>query len=225
MILFRNITFINKGFLYILMFGFFSKKVEKREFEQLKQAVQTGFNSAKQDANSLNSWVRHLKEEENGLKNQVLDISEEIASMKEELESLKNVIAIVGERPVFKQKQTVFGKQTAFKGVLNSVQTAVQTAFLDNLTATERAIVFVLLNSDMKLSYEDLAAMLGKDRTTIRGQINAIRQKSEGLIEEIVGENNKKRVFIPEKAKEILLKTRRVRLKKNPEESFEKEQN
>ena len=207
------------------MFGFFSKKVEKREFEQLKQAVQTGFNSAKQDANSLNSWVRHLKEEENGLKNQVLDISEEIASMKEELESLKNVIAIVGERPVFKQKQTVFGKQTAFKGVLNSVQTAVQTAFLDNLTATERAIVFVLLNSDMKLSYEDLAAMLGKDRTTIRGQINAIRQKSEGLIEEIVGENNKKRVFIPEKAKEILLKTRRVRLKKNPEESFEKEQN
>jgi len=220
-VLFINARFINKEFLYILMFGFFSKKIEKREFEQLKQAVQTGFNSAKQDTNSLNTWVRHLKEEETGLKNKMLNISEEITSIREELESLKNVMAIVGERPVFKQKQTVFGKQTAFKGVLNSVQTAVQTAFLDNLTATERAIIFVLLNSDMKLSYEDLAAMLGKDKATIRGQVNAIRQKSEGLIEEMVGENNKKRVFIPEKTKDILLKTRKVRIRKNPEEKQE----
>jgi len=67
------------------------------------------------------------------------------------------------------------------------------------------------LNSDLKLSYEDLAAMLGKRKSTIRGQVNSIRQKSEGLIEEIVGENNKKRVFIPEKNKEILLKTRKVK--------------
>jgi len=52
--------------------------------------------------------------------------------------------------------------------------------------------------------------MLGKRKATIRGQINSIRQKSEGLIEEIVGENNKKRVFIPEKTKEILLKVRKV---------------
>ncbi|MDD5193404.1 MAG: hypothetical protein PHF67_02345 [Candidatus Nanoarchaeia archaeon] len=205
------------------MFGFFRKRVEKREFEQLKQAVQTGFNSAKQDANSLNAWVRHLKEEENTLKNQISNISEEITSMKDDIESLKNLISIVGERPVFKQKQTVFDKQTAFKGVLNSVQTAVQTAFLDNLTATERAIIFVLLNSDMKLSYEDLASMLGKDKATIRGQVNAIRQKSEGLIEEMVGENNKKRVFIPEKAREILLKSRKVKIKKNSENELDKQ--
>jgi hypothetical protein len=66
----------------------------------------------------------------------------------------------------------------------------------------------------MKLSYEDLAAMLGKRKSTIRGQVNSIRQKSEGLIEEIVGENNKKRVYIPEKNKEILLKTRKVRSNK-----------
>ena len=63
----------------------------------------------------------------------------------------------------------------------------------------------------MKLSYEDLAAMLGKRKTTVRGQINAIKQKNEGLIEEIVGENNKKRVYIPEKIKEMLLKTQKTR--------------
>ena len=117
---------------------------------------------------------------------------------------------MVGSVPAFKQSQTVFNKQTTFKPVLNDVQTGVQTGYLDNLSTTERAIIFVLLNSDMKLSYEDLAAMLGKTKATVRGQINSIKQKSEGLIEEIIGETNKKRVFIPENAKEILLKTKKM---------------
>jgi hypothetical protein len=42
---------------------------------------------------------------------------------------------------------------------------------------------------EMKLSYEDLALMLGKEKSTIRGQINTIKQKSEGLIEEITEKN------------------------------------
>ena len=124
---------------------------------------------------------------------------------------MKNVLSIVGKGGVFKQSQTVFSKQTPSVDVLNTVQTGVQTVFLDHLSTTERAIVFVLLNSDMKLSYEDLAAMLGKRRATIRGQINSIKQKSEGLIEEIIGENNKKRVYIPEKVKETLLKAQKPR--------------
>ena len=127
------------------------------------------------------------------------------------MENIKNMLSIMGKGKVFKQKQTVFNKQTLFKGVLNSVQTGVQTVFLDNLSSTERAIIFILLQSDMKLSFEDLAAMLGKSKTTVRGQINRIRQKSEGLIEEQISENNKKRVFIPEKTKEMLLKTQKTR--------------
>jgi len=206
------------------MFGFFTKKAEKREVEQLKQAVQTGFNSSKQDINSLGTWVKHLDTEDSKLKDDIFDLHEELASVKEELESLKNILSIVGERPVFKQRQTVFSKQTAVSGVLNGVQTAVQTTFLDNLSTTERAIIFVLLNSDMKLSYEDLAAMLGKDKATVRGQINNIRQKNEGLIEEIIGENNKKRVYIPEKVKEILLKSKKIKdrtKKRNKDEDLE----
>ncbi|MEK6859379.1 MAG: hypothetical protein AABX54_01060 [Nanoarchaeota archaeon] len=195
------------------MFGFFTKKAEKREVEELKGAVQTGFNSVKHDINSMSTWIRHLDDKDSKLKNDISEIYSEIATIKEELENLKNVLALVGEKPVFKQRQTVFNKQTPVQGVLNSVQTGVQTAFLDNLSATERAIIFVLLNSEMKLSYEDLAAMLGKRKATIRGQINSIKQKSEGLIEEIIGENNKKRVYIPEKAKEVLLKAKKIKNK------------
>jgi len=206
-----------------MVWWLFKKKASEEDFEQLKQGVQTGFHSAKQDVNKLSTWIKHLDDSDGGLKQDILELNEELSSVREELENLKNVLAIVGEQQVFKQRPTVFNKQTAVQGVLNSVQTGVQTAFLDNLTTTERAIVFVLLNSDMKLSYEDLASMLGKRKATIRGQINSIRQKSEGLIKEIIGANNKKRVFIPEEIKEGLLKTRKVRntKKKNKEESYE----
>ena len=193
------------------MSWFFKKKVEKEEFEVLKQGVQTGFNTVKQDIGDVGKWIKHLNSNDDELKNEVSELNEELASMKEELENLKNMVSIVGNKEVFKHGQTVFNKQTAFKGVLNSVQTGVQTVFLDKLSTTERAIIYVLLNSDMKLSYADLAAMLGKRKATIRGQINSIRQKSEGLIEEIVSENNKKRVFIPEKIKTMLLKTQKTR--------------
>jgi len=47
-----------------------------------------------------------------------------------------------------------------------------------------------------------------------RGQINSIKQKSEGLIEEIVEKNGKKRVYVPEKVREKLLKYAKVRVRK-----------
>jgi len=193
------------------MFNFFTKKAEKREVDELKRAVQTGFNSVKQDFGNTTQWIKHLDANDSKINDEILEMQGELSTMKDELENLKNILSIVGEKPVFKQRQTVFNKQTVFKGVLNSVQTGVQTVFLDNLSTTERAIVFVLLNSDMKLSYEDLAAMLGKRKATIRGQINSIKQKSEGLIEEIISENNKKRVYIPDKVKNGLLKSKKVK--------------
>jgi len=193
------------------MVWFFSKKVEKKDLDILKEAVQTGFNSVKEDFSKTSKWIKHLDSSDKDLKGEISELYEELASVREELENMKNVLSIVGKQGVFKQPQTVFNKQTVFKSVLNSVQTGVQTAFLDHLSTTERAIVFVLLNSDLKLSYEDLAAMLGKRKATIRGQINSIKQKSEGLIEEIIGENNKKRVFIPESMKESLLKAQKPR--------------
>jgi len=199
------------------MSWFFNKKVSEEDFEQLKQAVQTGFNSVKQDVGKTSVWIKHLDSNDSKIKDEILELNQEIASMKDEIENLKNMIDLLGNRgnfkQVFKQGQTVFNKQTPVQGVLNSVQTGVQTVFLDKLSTTERAIIFVLLNSDMKLSYEDLAAMMGKSKATIRGQINSIRQKSENLVEEQISENNKKRVYIPENMREILLKTRKVRAK------------
>jgi cell division septum initiation protein DivIVA len=154
-----------------------------------------------------------LDKHNSDVNNEVLELKEELASAKDELDNIKNMLAIVGKGSFRQQASTLFNKQTADVDVLNTVQSTVQTVFLDNLTTNERAIVFVLMNSDLKLSYEDLAAMLGKRKSTIRGQVNSIKQKSEGLIEEIIGENNKKRVFIPEQTRDLLLKTNKVKNK------------
>ncbi|MEM2933200.1 MAG: hypothetical protein QW622_03285, partial [Candidatus Pacearchaeota archaeon] len=84
--------------------------------------------------------------------------------------------------------------------------TAVQTAFLRGLTQQEKVILWILLNSDQKLSCEDIAVLLAKDKSTVRSQINNIKQKNESWISEYIEKNGKKRYYIDEKLKEILLK-------------------
>lgn len=200
------------------MFDWFTKKAKKEDLERVEVAVQTGFDGVKQDLSNISSWIKHLKEREEQYNDEISDIYDEIATVKSELENVKNIIDIIGNKRLFKQRQTVFNKQTAVGGVQTAVQTAVQTTFLsnflDNLSISERAIVWILLNTDMKLSYEDLAAMMGKERATIRGQINSIKQKSEGLVKEVIEKNNKKRVYIPEEMKSALLKKAKVRVKR-----------
>jgi len=200
------------------MFGWFKKRVEKEEFDELKQGVQTAFEKIKQDVGNTSAWIKHLDERENGRDDTISDIYEELSTVRSELENVKNIIDILGDSKSFKQRQTLFNKQTAVGAVQTPVQTAVQSQFLshflDSLSITERAIVWILLNSDLKLSYDDLAAMTGKERATIRGQLNSIKQKSRGLIAEQIEGNNKKRFFVPEKIKGVMLKKVKVRLKR-----------
>lgn len=196
------------------MFRFFSKKAEKEDVDKIKLVVQTGFNNVKQDINNHAQWIKHINKNNSILNDEIINIKEDLSNIKNEIENIKNMLDIIANKKKFKQTPTLFNKQTADINVLNSVQTDVQTVFLDNLTTNERTIIFILINSDLKLSYEDLAAMLGKRKSTIRGQVNSIRQKSESIIQEIIGENNKKRIFISEKVKELLLKTGKVRDKK-----------
>jgi len=201
------------------MFDWFKKKAKKEDVDRIERAVQTGFGKMKQDISSVSTWIKHLDEEESRHDDEISDIYDVLSSVKSELENIKNMIDILGNKKLFKQRQTVFNKQTAVQAVQTPVQTAVQSQFLnnflDNLSITERAMIWVLLNSELKLSYDDLSAMLGKERATIRGQLNSVKQKSEGLIAEQIGKNNKKRFYIPDKVKATLLKKAKVRLKRS----------
>jgi regulator of replication initiation timing len=190
------------------------KKVKKEEFETHKSSVQTALNSVKQDMASVSKWIKHLDQQDSGLKKDVEDLIGEISSLRNEMEEMKEIISKhkseINEG-LFKQPVAIKHKQTAVYDVQTAVQTTVQAAFFNKLSLSEKAIIMILANSDMKLSYEDLGAMTGKDSTTIRGQINTIKQKCQGIIEEQIEKNNKKRLFIPDKIKGILLRKAKIR--------------
>ncbi len=196
------------------MFGWFSRK---KEVEQIKEDTKKGFESVKKDISAVSGWIKHLDSEKEIQKREVLEIKRVLSSVYEEIEGLKNIVSVMNDlkpKQMFKKNKQVFNKQTGVYAVQTGVQTGVQTPKLEQFSITERAILWILLNSDMKLSYEDLGAMLGKEKSTIRGQLNSIKSKSEGLIEETIEQNGKKRVYIPEYIKEKMLKKTKVRVKK-----------
>jgi len=188
----------------------------KKEVKRVEDDTKNGFEAVKKDITAVTGWIKHLDSEKNSQQKEIGELKEILSSVQEEIEGIKNVLSIMNDvkpKQLFKTPKRVFDKQTAVYAVQTPVQTGVQTPNFNQFSVTERAILWILLNSDMRLSYEDLASMLGKEKTTIRGQINSIKQKSEGLIEEVIEKNGKKRVYIPEEMREKVLKKSKVSVK------------
>ncbi|MBI2046933.1 hypothetical protein HYT26_02095 [Candidatus Pacearchaeota archaeon] len=189
----------------------------KKEVDELKEEVKKSFEAVKKDLNNTSLWVKHLNVKDSEHDSKIDILNDKLSSIESDVEGLKNMLSFLElgvSKQLSEQSKQLFNKQTAVEGVQTAVQTAVQTDILHNFSVMERAIVWILLNTDLKLSYEDISAMLGKDKATIRGQVNSIKQKSDGLIQEFVERNGKKRLFIPERAKERLLKGVKVRVKR-----------
>ena len=189
----------------------------KKEIERVKEDTKKGFEIVKKDMEILENWVKHFDFEKSLQKKEVISLKEVLSSLQEEIEELKNIVSVMNElktQRVFKTPKCLSNKQTPVYAVQTGVQTGVQTPKLDQFSITERAILWILLNTDMKLSYEDLSAMLGKEKSTIRGQINTIKQKSE-IIKESIEQNGKKRLFIPGNIKEKMLKKLKVSVVSN----------
>ena len=201
----------------ISMFWLFGsgKKIKK-----LEEDTRTSFLEVRKDFEGVGKWIKHLNNSDKQLFDLLSDVKREIASIKDDLEGVKEAVSLTNlaqeHKQVFK-KTPVLNKQEPVFSVDEPVQTAVQTGnfydILKGLSSNERLIVFTLMNSEMKLSYEDIARLLGKERATIRGQINAIKQKSDGLIQELTEPNGKKRVFVSEEVRNKLEKYAKVRVK------------
>ena len=201
-------------FKQVKMFGLFGNK---KRIEDLGKEVRGSFDNVKQDFNKVGKWIEHIDEQQKSNKEGMENLKNQIFEIQSNLEELKELISFF-KQPIqgslSKQNTSLFNKQTVF----TPVQTPVQTPNfygISNLSITERAIVWLLVNSELKLSYEDIAAMLGKTKSTIRGQINSIKQKSEGLVEEAMERNGKKRVYVPEEIKEKMLKKTKVSVHKS----------
>ncbi|MFH0808069.1 MAG: hypothetical protein V1888_00415 [archaeon] len=188
----------------------------KKRIDNLKDDVKDSFDHVKKDFNKVGEWIRHLDDKHSLYNNELLDIKDQLLAIQCDIVEIKNFISFFGpqlSKDVSKQEQTDVNKQTMYRAVQTPAQTDVQTDILDNLTVMERGIVWALLNSKMKLSYEDLAALLGKNRSTIRGQINTIKQKNSRLIMEYREIGGKKRLYIPEEIQSKIIKSVKINVK------------
>jgi predicted transcriptional regulator len=195
-----------QSFMSFLWFG---RKKEDEKISSFKSEVKGSFASVRQDMSKIGEWIRHINSKTGGHEDEIASLNDKIDRISEDIDGIKSFISFFDTR-LARQNKQLFNKQTAVCGVQTPVQTAVQTAILRGLTSNERVIVWTLLNTDMKLSYEDIAVVLGKDRATVRGQLNNIKQKNN-MVSEIIEKNGKKRYYVDEKTKEMLLKTVKVR--------------
>jgi hypothetical protein len=191
------------------MLGLFG---HKKRVEKLRGEVQDSFNHVKKDFNKVGEWIKHLDDKHVSHSDEISQIKDQLLLVHEDLIEIKDFISFFGPQ-LSKQAPTSVVKQVSPGAVQTVAQTGVQSGILDNLTVMERAIVWALLNSEMKLSYEDLAALLGKDKSTIRGQINTIKQKNEGIIMEVRESNGKKRLYIPDEVRSMIIKSVKVKIK------------
>ena len=187
----------------------------KKNIEELKNDVQESFSHVKKDFNKVGEWISHLDDKHTLHKGEIDSIKDQLLSIQGDLLEIKDFISFFGpqvSKDSSKQTQTMSNKQMPIGAVQTVVQSDVQTDVLANLTVMERGIVWALLNSEMRLSYEDLAALLGKNKSTIRGQINIIKQKNDGLIMESREFSGKKRLYIPDEIKNNIIKSVKVKV-------------
>jgi hypothetical protein len=187
------------------------KKRDDTVYDDFKNEVKQAFGSVRGDVNKAAEWISHLHTKHKHHETKFDLVDQRLSTIESDLEEIKNFISFFSARmngrvfkQLSKQEQTPVYKQTAVGAVQTGVQTAVQTGFLGNLSANERLIVWTLLNTDMKLSCDDVASILNKERSTVRGQINSIKQKSD-FLSETVENNGKKRFYIESSVKEMLL--------------------
>ncbi len=199
------------------MFGLFG---HKKRAKKLEEETRKSFSEVKKDFDNVGKWIKHLDGRDKQLFEILNELKREIASIQEDIDGVKEAVSLTNlaeENKQLFEKTAVLDKQGAVYAVEEPVQTAVQTGnlhdILANLSSNERLLILTLMNSEMKLSYEDLARLLGKERSTVRGQINAIKQKSEGLIQELTEPSGKKRVFVSEEVRNKLQKYAKVRVK------------
>ncbi len=206
------------------MFNFFRKKGDlEKKFSHLHDTLNDSFSKIKEDMSGVGEWIKHLDE----TKTTHGEILEDMDSRLKIIEEfMLNLVEQTPQEDVSKQlskqiQTVVCPKQT--DSVSKQQEISVQTDMekeLFRLTAMERTIVWSLLNTDIVLSYEDLSRILGKDESTVRGQINNIKKKIPGLLEEKSESNGKKRFFINDiKKREILIKYTKKPLKKIKSES------
>src|SRR3989338_2149893 len=180
--------------MIVMFWGWFGKK----RVEELEANTKKGFESVKKDIDAVGKWIKHLDQKDKQVFDLINSLRGDLSTIRDELAGVREGVDLAfverQDKQVFK-KLPVLDKQTGVYGVEKAVQTAVQTGSF----------------------YNNLNGLSSNERLLLFTHINSIKQKSEGLIEEMVEKNGKKRVFVPNFMKEKLAKYAKVRSGKKEE--------
>jgi DNA-binding CsgD family transcriptional regulator len=214
-----------------MVFRLFKKRRDVEEkLSGLHDSLNDSFSKIKDDMGSVGEWIKHFDQTKETHHSKMENLDTRLRSVEEFVMNLMEQSPVKEvSKQLSKQEQTaVRPNQTdsVSKQVFEQpskqqevVQTDIEKALI-SLTAMERALVWSLLNTDILLSYEDMGRILGKDQSTVRGQINNIKRKIPGLIEEKSEDTGKKRYYVNEgKKRDILVKYTGKRAKKVESES------
>jgi hypothetical protein len=188
----------------------------KKDVQKLRGDIVDSFDHVKNDFSKVSEWINHLDDKSKNNESSIGELRSNLYALQDDVSEIKEALSFMNpevSKQAFKRRQTTPNAQSIITDNQATSQTAVQTDVLSDFTVMERAILWAMLNSDMKLSYEDLSALLGKNKSTIRGQINSMKQKNKGLVCEIREANGKKRLYISDKMRDILIKNVKVRVK------------
>ncbi|MFH1332180.1 MAG: hypothetical protein ABIH63_02745 [archaeon] len=188
-----------------MVFGFFKKRDDAahEKIGDLNKKLGFSFTNLKKDMDAVNVWITHFTEKHEKHEDRFENLHKRLDKIEGDMEEIKGVWTRV-------QTRVQTGVQTRVQRTdVRLKQMSVQTNTLEklkNLSVMERGLIWILLNSDAKMSYEDLCMILGKNKSTLRGQITNIKLKSPDLVKEVVENDGTKRFYVEEKVKEEILK-------------------
>jgi hypothetical protein len=206
-----------------MVFGFLKKRDDTahKKIEDLNKSVSFSFSNLKRDMDYISNWITHFKDKHDEHNENFDSVHKRLERVEQELEEM---------RDMWTRVQT--GVQTRVQTAVQTGQTRVQTRVgqtdvrlkqmsvqtntlekLKNLSVMERGLVWVLVNSDAKMSYEDIYVILGKNKSTLRGQINNIKLKSPDLIKEEVENDGTKKFYVSKELKdEIMGRSKKIEI-------------
>jgi hypothetical protein len=184
------------------------KKEDDEKWQYLHSKLEISFKNIKRDFKNMADWISHFDVSKKSHSEKIKDLDERLKTIEILLKDKQEFLDLdrLSKQTPVRFKRTSVRVQTAVQTARGGVQTGELSVILKSLTMMERALVWTLLNTNLKLNYNDLSLVMGKDRSTIRGQVNNIKRKSEDLIREIVESDGSKRFYISEDIKNTFLK-------------------
>jgi predicted transcriptional regulator len=182
------------------------------EIKQLHKAHTSLYTTLQNQQNSMQSVTTDMKTLHEGVSKAILTYNKHIVSLHGTVAELKSMIESTKKEQKERIMQPVVQKsepkiehvyQRPEKPPISNQEISTVRQIASSLTSSERQILLILVGTDQKLSYRDIAVNYGRSPSTIKNMI--IKLKSKGIpLHESSGADGVKRYYVDDSFKKVL---------------------